>query len=497
MPRMHWGCFKVNDAAAGSGLQKVPGIALDPHPSLCAPSPAKASATHRDPLFALRRSARNLQYADRLARFPELNCRLAIQTKPLYVVFVHGGLSCCLDAFGDLFSRLESSVPASQGANDVVSFLRFEHDTHHGINDNAARLCAMVRDKLSRRIGAEQDTDLLLIAHSRGGLVARLASDNLVDHGLWNEDRLEVFTYGSPHRGTPFFESEVTLVVDHLIRFEGLIRFGLLRFVHRASRNGLAREFLHHMRAWRRRGLLMGRISGPSVLSRRQMVANFVFGRSAATRSEGPRILRWPPGIEDVRESSEFIRSLSPLPRCPRFWTFGSTYDVRANGQRLDVFSKHILKMVQRAFVLASTSGTRRSTTRPTERNDLVVPIESATAVGIACRINESLWHCGYFSAAPGAALARYLRDKILARGAHESSDGPAFGKAEASAAASLSAPPPRPHYVDPEFVAKPRPAPDEPASTEAAKQSAAQTVLRVDPDIAVTPPVARTSRSR
>ncbi len=495
MPRMHWGCFKVNDAAAGSGLQKVPGIGLDP--SLSAPSPAKASATHRDPLFALRRSARNLQYADRLARFPELDSRLAIQAKPLYVVFVHGGLSCCFDAFGDLFTRLDSGVPASEGANDVASFLRFEHDTHHGINDNAARLCAMVRDKLSRRIGAEHDTDLLLIAHSRGGLVARLASDNLVDHGLWNEDRLEVFTYGSPHRGTPFFESEVTLVVDHLIRFEGMIRFGLLRFAHRASRNGLAREFLRHMRAWRRRGLLMGRISGPSVLSRRQMLLNFVLGRAAATRSQGPRILRWPPGIEDVRESSEFIRNLSPLPRCPRFWTFGSTYDVRANRQRLDVFSKHILKMVQRAFVLASTSGTRRSTARPTERNDLVVSVESATAVGIACRINESLWHCGYFSAAPGATLARYLQDKILARGAHESSDGPAFDKAAALAAASLSAPQPRPHYVDPVFVAKPRPAPDEPASTEAARQSATQTALRVDPDIAVTQPVARTSRSR
>jgi pimeloyl-ACP methyl ester carboxylesterase len=386
--------------------------------------------THRDPLFALRRSARNLQNSELLIRFGELNAGLTTQSKPLYVVFVHGGLSCCFDAFEDLFHRIESNL-RTPGANaGAAIFLRFEHDTYHPISVNAERLCELVTDKLSQFSGAGQEAELLLIAHSRGGLVARLASDILIERGLWSKGRLEVFTFGSPHLGTPFFESEVTLAVDYLIRFAGILGYGLLRFLYRSLRNGPLREIRCHVRAWRRPGMLLGNTAGPSVLAYRRLVLNCLVRRTASIRTQGPSILRWPPGIEDVRESSEFIRRLSPVPRCPRFWTFGSTYDVRVNSQKLDVLSMHVLRMVQRAFILASRPGGSPATAQPTEQNDLVVTLESATAVGKAFHIRENLWHCGYFKGSPGEKLARYLEDLILARSTGAFSHRPLFDEA-------------------------------------------------------------------
>ena len=386
--------------------------------------------THRDPLFALRRSARNLQNAELLARFGELNARLTAQSKPLYVVFVHGGLSCCFDAFTDLFRRIEANLGTPGPNAGAAIFLRFEHDTYHPISVNAERLCELVRDKLSQFSGAGQEAELLLIAHSRGGLVARLASDILIDRGLWSKGRLEVFTYGSPHLGTPFFESEVTLAVDYLIRFAGILGYGLLRFVYRSLRNGPLSEIRCHVRAWRRPGMLLGNTAGPSVLAYRRLVLNCLVRRTASIRTQGPSILRWPPGIEDVRESSEFIRRLSPVPRCPRFWTFGSTYDIRVNSQKLDGLSMHVLRMVQRAFVLASQPSGSPATAQPTEQNDLVVTLESATAVGKAFHIRENLWHCGYFRGSPGEKLARYLEVLVLARSAGAFSHRPSFDEA-------------------------------------------------------------------
>jgi len=386
--------------------------------------------THRDPLFALRRSARNLQNAGLLIRFGELNARLAAQTNQLYVVFVHGGLSCCFDAFADLFRRIDSILRTPGPKAGAAAFLRFEHDTYHPISVNAERLCALAGDKLSQYSDDGQEAELLLIAHSRGGLVARLASDILIDRGLWSKGRLEVFTYGSPHRGTPFFESEVTLAVDYLIRFAGILGHGLLRFLYRSQRNGPVSEIRRHFRAWLRSGLLMGNTAGPSVLAYRRLALNCVFRRAVSMRTQGPSILRWPPGIEDVRESSDFIRRLSPVPRCPRFWTFGSTYDVRANSQKLDILSMHVLRMIQRAFVLASVPRNKHTAGHRTERNDLVVTLESATAVGKGFHIRENLWHCGYFKAAPGEKLARYLQILVAAGSGGELSHRPAFDEA-------------------------------------------------------------------
>jgi hypothetical protein len=383
---------------------------------------------NRDPLFALRRSARNRQFAAIAPVFAELNAATPASDKPLHIVFVHGGLSCCFDAFADLFPRIQASLRELGVAAQTVSLLRFEHDTYQPIRTNAERLCALVRQKLALPPAGMAQPELVFVAHSRGGLVARLASDLLIERGLWNKDRLEVFTYGSPHRGTPFFESEVTFMVDRLIRWSGIAGFGLLRFFHDLRLRGAARTLRRNYHAWRRPGALMGLGAGSSTLALGRMISGRMRAGATTVRDQGPSILSWPPGIEDVRESSVFFSQISPQPHCSRFWTFGSTYDLRRNPQKLDVASRYILQLVQKAFVLLTdpifsepapsrpvraTRATTRAAGRETECNDLVVTIASATAIGRGFRVEENLWHCGYFKGSPGEKLARYLRQAL------------------------------------------------------------------------------------
>jgi len=390
----------------------------------------------RDPLFALRRSARNLQHAALARVFRELNATIPASAKPLHIVFVHGGLSCCFDAFADLFPRIQASLRELAGAAQAVTLLRFEHDTFQPVRANAERLCGLVMDKLAHDRSGVPQPELLFIAHSRGGLVARLASDLLIERAHWREDRLEVFTYGSPHRGTPFFESEVTFMVDRLIRWSGIAGFGLLRFVFDIRARGLLPALRRGWRAWRRPGALMGSGAGSSTLALRRMISERLAPGATTVRDQGPGILRWPPGIEDVRESSVFFSQISPQPHCARFWTFGSAYDLRRNPQKLDVASRYILNLVQKAFVLLSDPIFPGAAPRPrvckpavrTESNDLVVTIASATAIGRGFRIEENLWHCGYFKGSPGEKLARYLQQTLaFAQGGHGLSHRPAF----------------------------------------------------------------------
>ena len=375
---------------------------------------------NRDPLFAVRRTARNLQRGAAAVLFGELNALSPVSDKPLHIVFVHGGLSCCFDAFADLFPRIEASLVELGDAPPLVSLLRFEHDTYQGIRVNVERLCDLVTQKLAQQGAGAAQPELLFIAHSRGGLVARLASDLLIERGHWGRDRLEVFTYGSPHRGTPFFESEVTFMVDRLIRWAGIAGFSVMRFVHDLRRRGPLRTLRRNFHALRRAGVLMGLGSGSSTLALRRMISGRRSG-GVTVRGQGPSILKWPPGIEDVRESSAFFSQISPEPHCARFWTFGSTYDLRRNPQKLDVASRYILNLVQKAFVLLSDPlfsdavPARRAVAAHgrTESNDLVVSVESATAIGRAFRVEENLWHCGYFKGSPGEKLARYLQQTL------------------------------------------------------------------------------------
>lgn len=94
------------------------------------------------------------------------------------IIFVHGTLSCSLPNLALLHPL---RVPT----------FRFEHDTFQSITENADKLVKAVTTLL-------QPDPLHLIAHSRGGLVTRLAARKLSERC-----RVVVRTYGTPHLGTP------------------------------------------------------------------------------------------------------------------------------------------------------------------------------------------------------------------------------------------------------------------------------------------------------
>jgi hypothetical protein len=97
------------------------------------------------------------------------------------VVFVHGTVSCGIQGLKDM---PDLGVPV----------YRFEHDTFRPIHENGTQLADLISAKLDSK-------NLLLVAHSRGGLVARLAMADLARRGYKAD--VELFTFGTPHTGTP------------------------------------------------------------------------------------------------------------------------------------------------------------------------------------------------------------------------------------------------------------------------------------------------------
>ncbi len=94
------------------------------------------------------------------------------------LVVIHGTFSCALP----ILSKLD---PLN------IKAFRFEHDTFKSISDNAKKLTELVRKYL-------QSDPLIIVGHSRGGLVARLAARD-----LFSDHNVMVRTYGTPHLGTP------------------------------------------------------------------------------------------------------------------------------------------------------------------------------------------------------------------------------------------------------------------------------------------------------
>lgn len=96
------------------------------------------------------------------------------------VVAVHGTMSTAMP----LASVLR------QVASPGTRIVRFEHDTWLPVPENARTLADAVR-----RLGAPR---VVLVAHSRGGLVARTAAQLLAGGAA-----MELFTLGTPFAGTP------------------------------------------------------------------------------------------------------------------------------------------------------------------------------------------------------------------------------------------------------------------------------------------------------
>jgi pimeloyl-ACP methyl ester carboxylesterase len=138
----------------------------------------------RDPLALSRERGAARKHSVVARACPVLSERDQV-VSPQAMVFVHGTASCGLQGLKDLFAA--PALPPYQ-------VRRFEHDTFSTIIDNAADLVRLI--KTSVRVDK-----LLLVAHSRGGLVARLALDDLIRDGYPAVIALE--TFGSPHAGTP------------------------------------------------------------------------------------------------------------------------------------------------------------------------------------------------------------------------------------------------------------------------------------------------------
>lgn len=96
------------------------------------------------------------------------------------LVFIHGTFACALPTLAR-FPPLK------------IPCFRFEHDTFLRVNDNSDALLGAIQTF------APNATHIFLVAHSRGGLVARVAGIELEKKRI----KTSVLTFGTPHHGTP------------------------------------------------------------------------------------------------------------------------------------------------------------------------------------------------------------------------------------------------------------------------------------------------------
>lgn len=137
----------------------------------------------RDPYFLPRQSQAESTYPDLARQVPDLSYISGISTQSASI-FVHGTLSHGLKGLSDL-----PSLQAGQ-----QSLFRYEHDTFLSVDSNGEELAQLIGSRINANV-------LTLIAHSRGGLVARLARLNLQRASYPGEIR--IVTLGTPHLGTP------------------------------------------------------------------------------------------------------------------------------------------------------------------------------------------------------------------------------------------------------------------------------------------------------
>jgi pimeloyl-ACP methyl ester carboxylesterase len=134
-----------------------------------------------DPCYKDRRRRAETVHADLARRVPDLYSFWGVSA-PRASVFVHGTFSNCLVGLSEL--------PDIQNGQECL--FRYEHDTFLSVESNAEELARLIQTRLNSQL-------ITFIAHSRGGLVARLARRLLKQH----PSEIRVVTLGTPHRGTP------------------------------------------------------------------------------------------------------------------------------------------------------------------------------------------------------------------------------------------------------------------------------------------------------
>ncbi len=317
-----------------------------------------AKELNTDPMFDTR-----LRYAENLhgQRGWPLLTGAQLPASGRMWVLVHGTLSSCYQAF--------EGLPTSVFGADPV--FRFEHDTCAELSSNEDALC----DCLVR---ASPGVEIVLLAHSRGGLIARAAGKRLTHAGDLRDERLtaplnvRVLTFGTPHRGTP--------LVDQA---SGILDLGLLDGVFGLLTSLLPGPWLPTLFGW------FAPAAGQQLLSllARMGTGNHVGDARydatlVATTYSLLRAGKLPKGIDDMRDSSSYLklleRAMSPWPGCH---AWAGAFDIDSDPDGFGIaFEQELSKGI--------FSGSA---------NDLVIPTESARAFGNATTL-RGCSHSGYFS---------------------------------------------------------------------------------------------------
>lgn len=318
-----------------------------------------AKEINTDPMFQTR-----LTYAENLhglRGWPLLE-GASLPTSGRMWVLVHGTLSSCYQAFADL--------PPTQFGDDPV--FRFEHDTCAELADNEERL----RDLL---VNVPADVEIRLLAHSRGGLVARGAGKRLTDTGALRDKRLKgplnvrVLTFGTPHGGTPIVD-QVSGVLD-LDLLNGL--FGWVTSLIPGS--ALPRLFGWFAPVGAQQVLsLLARLGAGDRPGGAKFDATLV-----ATAYSLLRAGRLPKGIDEMRDRSSYLRLLrDAMPAWDGCAAWAGTFDIDSDPDGFGI-----------AFEQELSKGMFNK-----KENDLVIPTESALAFGDKPTIVRGCSHTRYFA---------------------------------------------------------------------------------------------------
>jgi hypothetical protein len=135
----------------------------------------------RDPTAKRRLIAMSEAYPDVAAGYPDL-AKVSPVDHDCAIVSVHGTVSCCIQNLKDLYP------------NVLLPVYRYEHDTFRPLQENGNELADLISSRLHTK-------SLLMVAHSRGGLVARFALDKLTRNAY--SGHVQLYTFGTPHLGTP------------------------------------------------------------------------------------------------------------------------------------------------------------------------------------------------------------------------------------------------------------------------------------------------------
>ncbi len=142
-----------------------------------------APSLKNDPTYRRRLTDMCERYPVVARDYPDLASISTARTHDDAIVFVHGTVSCAIQSLKDLYN-----------AGLTVPIYRYEHDTFLPVSDNGSELADLIGGHLRAK-------RLILVAHSRGGLVARIALAKLRRSGYIGD--ISVLTFGTPHEGTP------------------------------------------------------------------------------------------------------------------------------------------------------------------------------------------------------------------------------------------------------------------------------------------------------